>query len=69
MKLECTEMDHALYVELIPETPEEVSILARYAMNANAEKPGVYMSVYGKPYLSITLNKRKKSVHKTSIKP
>jgi len=69
MKLEVFENKFGLDIQLIPETVEEVSQLVRFALNANAEKPSVYMSFSANPNLSIWLRKRKEKAQKTSIKP
>lgn len=63
------ENDYGLYFNLKPETPNEVALLARYALNANSGKASVYMSFYKEPYLSISLSKRKKAAQRTSINP
>lgn len=63
------ESDYGLYIDIKPESPAEVSILVRYALNANSDKPSVFMSFSQDPYLSISLSKRKKAVQRTSINP
>lgn len=54
---------------LIPETIEDIAKLLRYARNASAEKPRVFL-YYGKEVrCEINLNKYKKSVQVTAITP
>lgn len=58
MKVEINENKYALDIQLTPETVEEVSMLARFAMNAKAQKPSIYMSFYSKPYFIVHMSKR-----------
>lgn len=70
MKTEIIDSDYGLFISLTPETMEEVSKLARYALNANSDKPYVSMYFDGDPRLSIALYKRRKYPQKrTSITP
>jgi hypothetical protein len=72
MKTTITECaDAALEFVIEPETVEEMTILARYAANASADKPLVRFSFRGEPYLYMFLKKRKPSCStaKFSIEP
>ena len=69
MKIEINEHDHALELTLLPETIEEMAQLLRYAKNAKAVKPDVFMVFNKEPYLYMFLEKKAKSVQSNSIKP
>lgn len=69
MKVEVFENKFGLDIQMSPETMEEVSMLTRYALNANSEKPNVYMSFSSNPNLSIWLKKRKEKAQINSIRP
>lgn len=57
MKIESNDSKFHLYLKLIPETPEEVAMLARYAMNAKKKKPEIYLNLDGAPRMAIYLDK------------
>jgi hypothetical protein len=69
MKTEISDSDYSVDITITPETPEETAILLRLALNANSEKPNVFMSFRNKPYCSVWIKKRKLSVQKCSINP
>jgi hypothetical protein len=68
MKIEFTENEWGVWFEVRPETPEEVSQLARYALNASSEKPEVYMTFDKAPQLTVSHQKRKEK-KRSSINP
>lgn len=70
MKLTYRESDYGFDVELTPETPKEVSELARFTLNAKAEKLNVTMFFSSnEPSCSIWMKKVKKAAQYNSIRP
>ena len=57
MKFEFNEHKNGINIALIPETPKEMSELARYANNAKSKPPMVWMTFSENPRLSISLDK------------
>ncbi len=54
--------------ELIPETPAEVATLFRFARNAAAKKPSIYLTFSSnEPSCYVSIEKRKRSVQVNSI--
>jgi hypothetical protein len=69
MKIEFQEAKWGIDIQLTPETPEETSQLARFALNAKAEKASIYLSFSGAPVCYISMMKVKETVQKNSISP
>lgn len=67
MKIELTETEYSMYIELVPETVEDFAKLARFAKNGKQEKPTVYMNIGVNPYLYIDMKKVDKSKQVNSI--
>lgn len=69
MKTEINEEKYGLNITITPETVAEMASLLRFSINANSDKPEVYMSFRNNPYCNIWLKKRAESVQKCSISP
>ena len=69
MKIIFNEYEWGVEFNLEPESVEDVAKLARFAKNAKAEKPSVYLSVSGIPYMSVFLKKVSVKSQSNIIKP
>lgn len=74
MKFEFTEREWGIELTMIPETLKEVSQLSRYARNASAKKPDIYLSfsdinTEDVPRLYFSHSKIAKQNQRNSIKP
>jgi len=75
MKVEVSEGDYGLSIQLIPETVHETNILLRSSMNASSEKPSIYYHIpssknecsSSESFCSIWIKKRKLNAQKLSI--
>jgi hypothetical protein len=68
MKFEITESDYGLYINMKPETVEEMAMLFRATNNAKAVKPFISLSFNrDSPYCGISIPKVKQSVQKNYI--
>lgn len=67
MKIIFEDDDLGCNMSIEPETLEEAADLLRFASNASAEKPDIYLSFYSAIYCNVWIKKRKTKV--TSIKP
>lgn len=71
MKIDCTETDEWLFINLTPENMLELSKLMRYAQNPKAEPPSVHLSFNNPkehPVCYISLRKLKTKNQKNYIK-
>jgi protein associated with RNAse G/E len=66
MKVEFTENDYGIDINLYPETVIEASQLLRYSLNAKKEKPSHSLNLQNMR-LHLWLKKTKRSVQKTYI--
>lgn len=71
MKIEFFENDHGLNFSMYPESVEELAQLMRFAKNAKAEKPNVFLTFDSDkdPEMNIWLTKIKKESQRNIIKP
>lgn len=68
MKVEISESEWELYINIKPETVEELAQLFRATKNAKAEKPHMVLSFNrSEPYCGISIRKIKTTVQKNSI--
>lgn len=68
MKVKVSESDWELYIDLQPETVEELAKLFRATNNAKAVKPSIVLSFNrDTPYCGISIRKIKTTVQKNSI--
>lgn len=69
MKIEYWESEHGLDISMTPESPKEVSQLARYALNAKAVKPEIFLDFSSDtPQMRLWMKKNTSATVK-SIKP
>lgn len=69
MMIEMFNRDWGTEFVITPETPVEVAELFRLTNNAKSEKPDMFLSFNGKPYVSITMNKVAEKVRVNSVRP
>jgi len=60
MKTEINESEYGLFFTLTPETPNEVSMLLRYANNNKQVPAETHFNFREQPYMDITLRKVQK---------
>jgi len=69
MKAEFNDWTEGFEITFKPDTKEELLMLMRYANNAKAEKPFVWVSFGDEPYCYIHLKKISESVQNNTLKP